>query len=1031
MHPRRSARRTIAVGLVAGLLLGLVPATMAAADVAEVCEGAAPHGFTDRSAISPVFVEVVDCLAAYGITLGLPDGRFAPGDPVTRQQMALFVARFVAQAQQGTTAVPATAPDAFGDLDSGVPDAQRRAINWLASLGIATGATSATFDPGGTVTREQMASFLARALAVTGAFDAVSLPEVVAAADGTPFPDLAEVSAPHRLNVQALQALGIVSGRDDGTYGPGAQVTRQQMAQFLMRSAGTLAAAGLWGGRFLGASPEVPEVPETPETGPDDQPPTDDTDQAPETPTNQSFEVTADAVQVPTGTRVAVTARLSADEPSPDADTDPLPTVSVWLLDPDAVDPGDAATGLVTLDADIASRLDPAAILDVDDGITIVEVAGAPVEPSTAVVVDAPAATLELVIDATPQGPGGFVVLIAATGDERPGLAADGQPLDDFGVSDPVAVQDVAGLLLLDADALPETVPILGSVPDPTTDPIGSLVRPVDADVELVVRLLDVDDPTAADAGTVPLDGTIDYVVVDVDDPAACSTSVTFGQVDDADVVDGARGTVNLVAGEANLVIPGGGEGEVRCLLTDWQGQGAYADEQAGNLPIPTHGAVRFSDQDPVVTAAVFLGPAQVFVPRGTETGVAVLVVDQFGNPASDVEVTFTRDVDVFDPTTLPQTGPQAVDDDTGVAVQPITSSVNRRAQVTAEVASTPPIAVPGSVSVTWFDPATGPSTPATAGEDYLGVVEVAGDDDWVVIDVGVLGGRAPGDQGPFLRLDYGDPADTYRLAGQVTDDVDVFRTAIGAESAVGQVLEVTNYLDDRAPGATEPAVFDLRAAAAVTLTAVGGSGLVAGDDAEVALTSLTGVDGEPVQGATIVAALTGASGPTVGAGVTDAQGQATLTYASVAADAGVTVSAVLSTTHRGEVYAAAAVSLGFADGLVGAVVTKAGPEPNDQVLTTDDVLTLTFSAPAALGASPAVRLARQGQAPVTLTDGDGGNATFAVVNGTVAVTVTGEDLVTAGLSEHVVEQLTGITVGDPVVVPTDRPVPVGVGGAA
>ena len=89
---------------------------------------------------------------------------------------------------------------------------------------------------------------------------------------------------------------------------------------------------------------------------------------------------------------------------------------------------------------------------------------------------------------------------------------------------------------------------------------------------------------------------------------------------------------------------------------------------------------------------------------------------------------------------------------------------------------------------------------------------------------------------------------------------------------------------------------------------------------------------------------------------------------------------------------------------------------------------------PAALGASPTVRLARQGQAPVTLTDGDGGDATFAVVNGTVAVTVTGEDLVTAGLSEHVVEQLTGITVGDPalpVVVPTDRPVPVGVGGAA
>lgn len=112
-----------------------------------------PETFTDIS--SSTFTNDIAWLSATGITRGCGDGKFCPRDPVTREQMAAFLRR----ALEGS--IPAGNPIAFSDL-SGTRFAAD--IAWLSATGITKGCGSDRFCPRDPVTREQMASFLTRAL---------------------------------------------------------------------------------------------------------------------------------------------------------------------------------------------------------------------------------------------------------------------------------------------------------------------------------------------------------------------------------------------------------------------------------------------------------------------------------------------------------------------------------------------------------------------------------------------------------------------------------------------------------------------------------------------------------------------------------------------------------------------------------------------------------------------------------------------------------------------------------------------------
>jgi SpoIID/LytB domain protein len=149
---------------------------------------------------------------AAGITTGVTPTSFAPGRAVTRGQMASFLDR--------TFALPAGEPGRFTDVTGGVHAA---AIEAIAAAGITQGCTATSFCPDAPVTRDQMASFLARAL---------GLPERTPGS----FADVPSGSV-HARNIEAIAHAGITTGCTEGRYCPAAPVSRAQMATFLYRAA--------------------------------------------------------------------------------------------------------------------------------------------------------------------------------------------------------------------------------------------------------------------------------------------------------------------------------------------------------------------------------------------------------------------------------------------------------------------------------------------------------------------------------------------------------------------------------------------------------------------------------------------------------------------------------------------------------------------------------------------------------------------------------------------------------------------------
>ena len=100
------------------------------------------------------------------------------------------------------------------------------AIDCLAWWGISNGITPEMYAPASEVDRAQMAAFVARALGSAG----VDLPADPPDAFGD------DDFSVHEDSINELAALGVISGRDDGTYGPALDVSRAQTASLLVRA---------------------------------------------------------------------------------------------------------------------------------------------------------------------------------------------------------------------------------------------------------------------------------------------------------------------------------------------------------------------------------------------------------------------------------------------------------------------------------------------------------------------------------------------------------------------------------------------------------------------------------------------------------------------------------------------------------------------------------------------------------------------------------------------------------------------------
>ncbi|MFA9431769.1 S-layer homology domain-containing protein [Egicoccus sp. AB-alg2] len=165
------------------------------------------HGDAHRDAIHAA--------ATADVVRGHADGYFRPTAAIERGQMASMLAR----------ALDLSAMDAPPFADVADDEEHREAIAAVAEAGISEGYEDGTYRPRASVTRAQMAAFLARAFGL----------EATSSSD---FPDVPADHA-HADAIAAVAEADVAEGFEDGTFRPHDAVTRAQLASFLDR-------AGAW-----------------------------------------------------------------------------------------------------------------------------------------------------------------------------------------------------------------------------------------------------------------------------------------------------------------------------------------------------------------------------------------------------------------------------------------------------------------------------------------------------------------------------------------------------------------------------------------------------------------------------------------------------------------------------------------------------------------------------------------------------------------------------------------------------------------
>jgi len=182
------------------------------------------------------FFEFIGKLSAAGITAGCGNGNYCPDNPVTREQMAAFIIRALGVFNPSTDV-----PQRFADVpkfinnDPTQPHPFYGFIDQMGARRITSGCGGGNYCPGSSVTREQMAAFIIKALGVFN--PSTDVPQRFA--DVPKFIN----NDPNQPNpfygfIDQMGARGITSGCGGGNYCPGGTVTRGQMAVFLVKAFG-------------------------------------------------------------------------------------------------------------------------------------------------------------------------------------------------------------------------------------------------------------------------------------------------------------------------------------------------------------------------------------------------------------------------------------------------------------------------------------------------------------------------------------------------------------------------------------------------------------------------------------------------------------------------------------------------------------------------------------------------------------------------------------------------------------------------
>jgi hypothetical protein len=181
---------------------------------------------------APVFSDVstsywgynaITILSGKGIVSGYPDGTFKPGATVTRAEFAAMLVKALSLNTAGTTGQ-------FTDVTA--DDWYYGSINAAVNEGLVSGTGDNLFAPNASITREQMAVMVAKALRTNAL--GINAP----ATNGTELNAFSDRSATSSWAVsgmaEAIKA-GIVSGMTAGMLAPDDNATRAQAAAMIYR----------------------------------------------------------------------------------------------------------------------------------------------------------------------------------------------------------------------------------------------------------------------------------------------------------------------------------------------------------------------------------------------------------------------------------------------------------------------------------------------------------------------------------------------------------------------------------------------------------------------------------------------------------------------------------------------------------------------------------------------------------------------------------------------------------------------------
>ena len=163
------------------------------------------------------YLEIVQ---EWGVMRGDSSGNLHEDRPITRAEFVTLVNRAFGYTDVG--------PHTFADVNPN--DWFAEDISIAHQAGYFNGTNPTTASPYSLVTREQAAVFLGRCLRFQG----------VTGAANSSFADMQDIGGWSRGLVQEAAELGIIQGYSDGTFRPKENITRGQMACFLVRALGTL-----------------------------------------------------------------------------------------------------------------------------------------------------------------------------------------------------------------------------------------------------------------------------------------------------------------------------------------------------------------------------------------------------------------------------------------------------------------------------------------------------------------------------------------------------------------------------------------------------------------------------------------------------------------------------------------------------------------------------------------------------------------------------------------------------------------------